>query len=205
MEQKSTTVELVKKRILSNELEPEQRINESKLAEEIGISRTPLREALNSLQSEGLVTNDKGKGFYVAPLSKQDALELYSLIGTLESAMLKDIGVQAMSNIIKLKKLDEKIKENPSDFELIERLSNEFHFLLLSNGKNQRMKKLINQYWEQIERYENVCNHQLDYVQISVLQHNKIVEALECMDVELAANLLLEHWRFCGQSIADML
>jgi DNA-binding GntR family transcriptional regulator len=77
--------ELLRQRIFRRELEPGSWIDEVKLAQEYGISRTPLREALKVLAAEGLVTMKVRRGAYVTEVSEQDLAEVYHLLALLES------------------------------------------------------------------------------------------------------------------------
>src|SRR3954452_15317305 len=77
--------ELLRQRIFSRELAPGSWIDEMKLAEEYGISRTPLREALKVMAAEGLVTMKVRRGAYVTEVSEQDLSEVYHLLSLLES------------------------------------------------------------------------------------------------------------------------
>src|SRR3982751_3836883 len=77
--------ELLRQRIFRRELEPGSWIDELKLAEEYGISRTPLREALKVLAAEGLVTMKVRRGAYVTEVSEQDLADVYHLLALLES------------------------------------------------------------------------------------------------------------------------
>src|SRR6187549_3157517 len=77
--------ELLRQRIFNRELAPGSWIDELKLAEEYGISRTPLREALKVLAAEGLVTMKVRRGAYVTEVSEQDLAEVYHLLSLLES------------------------------------------------------------------------------------------------------------------------
>src|SRR5881394_2371254 len=77
--------ELLRQRIFSRELEPGGWIDELKLAEEYGISRTPLREALKVLAAEGLVTMKVRRGAYVTEVSEKDLSDVYHLLSLLES------------------------------------------------------------------------------------------------------------------------
>src|SRR5512145_909709 len=77
--------ELLRQRIFRRELEPGSWIDEVKLAEEYGISRTPLREALKVLAAEGLVTMKVRRGAYVTEMSEKDLTDVYHLLSLLES------------------------------------------------------------------------------------------------------------------------
>lgn len=77
--------ELVRQRIYSRELEPGSWIDEMKMVEELGISRTPLREALKVLAAEGLITMKVRRGAYVTEVSEKDLRDIYHLLALLES------------------------------------------------------------------------------------------------------------------------
>src|SRR5687767_16014541 len=77
--------ELLRQRIFKRELEPGSWIDEMKIAEEYGISRTPLREALKVLAAEGLVTMKVRRGAYVTEVSEKDLSDVYHLLSLLES------------------------------------------------------------------------------------------------------------------------
>ncbi|MBU6503561.1 MAG: GntR family transcriptional regulator, partial [Burkholderiales bacterium] len=77
--------ELLRQRIFSRELEPGSWIDELRLAEQYGISRTPLREALKVLAAEGLVTMKVRRGAYVTEVSERDLADVYHLLGLLEA------------------------------------------------------------------------------------------------------------------------
>jgi DNA-binding GntR family transcriptional regulator len=87
--------ELLRQRIFRRELEPGSWIDEVKLAEEYGISRTPLREALKVLAAEGLVTMKVRRGAYVTEVSERDLADVYHLLSLLESDAAGVVAAQA--------------------------------------------------------------------------------------------------------------
>ena len=87
--------ELLRQRIFRRELEPGSWIDELKLAEEYGISRTPLREALKVLAAEGLVTMKVRRGAYVTEVNDKDLRDVYHLLSLLESDAAGVVAVQA--------------------------------------------------------------------------------------------------------------
>src|SRR5512145_946508 len=87
--------ELLRQRIFKRELEPGSWIDEIKLAEEYGISRTPLREALKVLATEGLVTMKVRRGAYVTEVSDSDLADVYHLLALLESDAAEVVATRA--------------------------------------------------------------------------------------------------------------
>src|SRR6516164_2816173 len=79
---------LLRERIVSGGLMPGNRLQDVQLAAELGVSRTPVREALLRLEGEGLVESDPNRGFFVAPLSRKEVLEIYPIVWSLECLAL---------------------------------------------------------------------------------------------------------------------
>ena len=95
--------ELLRQRIFSRELEPGSWIDELKIAQDFGISRTPLREALKVLAAEGLVTMKVRRGAYVTEVSERDLADVYHLLGLLESdaaAVVASTGSQSELKVL---------------------------------------------------------------------------------------------------------
>src|SRR6516164_2754414 len=79
---------LIRERIVKGELLPGNRLQDVQLAAALGVSRTPVREALLRLEREGLVESDPNRGFFVAPLSRKEVLETYPIVWSLECLAL---------------------------------------------------------------------------------------------------------------------
>src|SRR5215213_4075891 len=104
--------ELLRQRIFRRELEPGSWIDELKLAEEYGISRTPLREALKVLAAEGLVTMKVRRGAYVTEVSDKDLTDVYHLLALLESDAAGVVATQAtVSQLKELQGLHEELEK----------------------------------------------------------------------------------------------
>ena len=103
--------ELLRQRIFSRELEPGSWIDELKLAQEYGISRTPLREALKVLAAEGLVTMKLRRGAYVTEVSDKDLSDVYHLLSLLESDAAAAVAASATpQQIDELRALHEELE-----------------------------------------------------------------------------------------------
>ena len=100
--------ELLRQRIFARELEPGSWIDELRIAEELGISRTPLREALKVLAAEGLVTMKVRRGAYVTEVSEKDLRDVYHLLALLESDAARVVAARASAaQLAELKTLGE--------------------------------------------------------------------------------------------------
>src|SRR6058998_260746 len=124
--------ELLRQRIFRRELEPGSWIDEVKLAQEYGISRTPLREALKVLAAEGLVTMKLRRGAYVTEVSERDLAEVYHLLSLLESDAAAVVAQDASdAEIAELVTLHQKLERSVDDRDAFFAANEGFHFRLL--------------------------------------------------------------------------
>jgi DNA-binding GntR family transcriptional regulator len=185
----------VLERILSGKLSPGGRVNESRLAKELHVSRTPLREALFQLEREGFVRSDRDRGFSVEPMSAREIRELYPILWTLECLALRLCGPRATLAVPKLIKLNNKLHSthNPKRALI---LDNSWHETLLASCPNRRLQDHIQGLRLAIRRYELVYMRELPLINVSVHQHQEIAKAVRDGDTALALDKLEENWRF---------
>src|SRR5262249_55563968 len=102
-------------RIVEGRFPPGSRLPDVQLAAELGVSRTPVREALLRLVREGLVDSDPNRGFFVAPLCRRDVLETYPLVWTLECLALQCCGPPSSDLIKALRQINADMAAVPGD------------------------------------------------------------------------------------------
>src|SRR5206468_8413571 len=125
--------ELLRQRIFRRELEPGSWIDEVKLAQEYGISRTPLREALKVLAAEGLVTMKLRRGAYVTEVSERDLAEVYHLLALLESDAAMVVAQTASAvQIAELLVLHQQLEDEVGDRDRFFAANERFHMKLLA-------------------------------------------------------------------------
>lgn len=183
------------KRLISGELEPEHAINESELASELGISRSPLREALVGLEYEGLVDSTPGKGFTVAPLEAEMAKELYELAGDLEALALDKSPIPDITTLDKLQELDQERKTSNGIERAVE-LDETWHDTLLAECPNSELLRLIDQVRLQLHRYIVAFHTDPDQHAQALRHHHNVLSALREDDLEEAAKQLKQHWLY---------
>jgi DNA-binding GntR family transcriptional regulator len=188
--------QIVRDRILSGELAPGSRITESRLAAELGVSRTPLREALFNLESDGFVRSDLARGFSVAPLSVREVRESYPILQALESLALRSIGQLAVAAAPELRKINQELGAVAGDSARGQLIDHRWHDVLLAACPNKRLLDLIARLKETVSRYERLYMRDASLVAASVAQHLRVIDALESSDLERAVRELEENWRF---------
>src|SRR6187402_2520543 len=136
--------ELLRQRIFRRELEPGSWIDEMKLAEEYGISRTPLREALKVLATEGLVTMKVRRGAYVTEVSDKDLSDVYHLLSLLESDAAGVVAQRATDAEIKeLQALHDQLEKAVADTDRFFVLNERFHMRLLEIAGNRWRDQMV--------------------------------------------------------------
>lgn len=190
----------VLERILSGKLSPGSRVNESRLAKELNVSRTPLREALFQLEREAFVRSDRDRGFSVEPMSGREIRELYPMLWTLECLALRLCGPRATLAVPSLTKLNNQLRttRNPKRALI---LDNTWHETLLASCPNRRLQDHIQGLRLAIRRYELVYMRELPLINVSVHQHQEIIKAVKDGDTGLALEKLEENWHFSMQEL----
>lgn len=181
-------------RILDGSLPPGERLNESRLADEFGASRTPLREALSRLHREGLVVSRPHRGFFVADLSAGEARELYECLALLESNALELAGTPDPDRLEELDLLNDRLELARTVSSAID-LNTEWHQLLLSACPNRHLLELVEGVRTKVRRYEFAFFAPgPERIAASVRLHRRILDALAAGDLSTARRALVAHW-----------
>jgi DNA-binding GntR family transcriptional regulator len=187
-------------RIVSGELEPGGRINESQLSLELGLSRTPLREALMTLEREGFVRSEVNRGFIVAAPSSHEAREIYPILWTLEGLALRETGSLAGTILPELERINQEFAAANLEPKQAIQLDSAFHETLISRCPNRRLLELVRSHRQLLQRYEHVLLGDLlgdnSLIPHSVAQHAIIIQSLRFNDLNTAVAALEQNWRF---------
>jgi DNA-binding GntR family transcriptional regulator len=188
--------ELLRERIFRQELEPGSWIDELKLAEEYGISRTPLREALKVLATEGLVTMKLRRGAYVTEVSQRDLSEVYHLLALLESDAASVVAERADDRQLReLQDLHERLAGAVSDREEFFRVNESFHRRLLTLADNRWREQMVNDLRKVMKLNRHHSLLKTGRIDESLAEHEAIMQALLSRDAKGAAQRMQEHFR----------
>lgn len=176
-------------------LQPGERLMEIQLAEDLGVSRTPVREAIRKLEMEGYVIMMPRRGTYVADLSIRDINEVFEIRTSLES-LASGLAAERI-NEDELEKLQRLLVEigayiKSGDMEGIVRTDTEFHDLLYQASRNTRLVGIISNLREQLTRFRTTSMSFPGRLKATLEEHRKIVEAIAQGD-EKAARKAAEH------------
>jgi DNA-binding GntR family transcriptional regulator len=179
--------------IVNNKLPPGTAIVERDISNMLGISRTPVREALKQLESEGLIWHFPLRGTFVSEITTQDVEEIFSLREVLEETALKtaihEIRDEELCKLeTMLNSLDEK-----TPYERYYNTDRELHNLIIRNGHNKRLTQFLETLNSQMERLRRISALTPKRMQKSKQEHLAIVEVLKQRDFEKTAELLKQH------------
>jgi DNA-binding GntR family transcriptional regulator len=185
----------LKKLIVTGKLQPGEKVIMSKLAEQYEISRTPLREALRQLQSEGLIIQEQST-MKIVELNKKDFLELYQTRLVLEKEVVNSIAdLIPDEGFAKMEALLEESKvamEQGDPFKILE-LNTQFHELLLSYCPNHRMIQLLNHVRSLLLIYRANINKKAKNNKEILKEHKEVLAALKARNKEEAVKRIENH------------
>lgn len=184
----------VRRRIVHGELADGARINEVRLAAELGVSRTPLREGLGQLVAERVVRIEPRRGFFVAPFTIAEFEQLYDIRPLLDPEALRLAGIPSPASLDRLDKTNRRMlaaKTPPAAIDL----DDEWHMELLAACPNRVLVELIQQIIGRTRRYEYALFRETENVWTATTEHEGIVAALRRGDLAAACSLLEQNMR----------
>lgn len=188
--------EALREAIINGQLEPGERLMEIQLAEELGVSRTPVREAIRKLELEGLVLMVPRKGAYVASLSMKDVVEVFEIRGALEG-LAAALAAERITDE-ELEKLERQYVKSVEQMEKADlkgmvEVDTGFHQILYQASRNERLAQIINNLREQIQVFRQTSLSYPGRMRIALQEHREIVDAISARDPETARRLAQEH------------
>lgn len=182
-------------RMRTGGVQPGEEINEVQLAAELGVSRTPLREALIALETEGQIESENGKGFRFVPFTAREFEELSPIIAALEGLALELSPADELKRIgMELARLAAEFTANVAQHSLVIQRDNEWHELMLSACRNERLMELTASVRLAVHRYESLLVSDGAMIERSSLEHVAIAQHLIDGDLRGAQEALRANW-----------
>ncbi|HEY6934467.1 MAG TPA: GntR family transcriptional regulator [Marmoricola sp.] len=194
--------------IASGEMRPGAQVVQDSLAEELGVSRVPLREALKTLEAEGLVTYRPHHGYFVTELSLDDLLEVYRIRELLETeAVTTALPLLTAGDVDRLAEAEEDIRRAAAATEIFSmaQANRRFHFALIEGCGRPRLIRLIGVLWDSTEVYRSVYftdevnRDRVDH------EHRRLVAAIQDRDLDAVLHVLDEHRRHAIEALRPVL
>lgn len=189
-------LERLRKAIMDGSYEPGDRLVETAIADGMGVSRTPVREAFRQLEIEGLAENVPRRGTVVKGISKSDILEIYQIREVLEGLAFR----LACSNILEAKIIELKDKLikmeeciDHGDIHEYWKYHDEFHNSILYLSNNQRLIDQMKQIYEYLSKLRNFTLVMNKRRRVAMTEHKALIEAFEKKDENLAEQIGRDH------------
>jgi len=182
--------------IVNGTLRAGERLMEIQLAEDMGVSRTPVREAIRKLELEGFVVMLPRKGAYVADISIKDINEVFEIRTALDG-LAAGLAAERITEG-ELEQLERLLVEigkpiEQGDLELVVEIDTRFHDVLYKASRNDRLVGIIGNLRELFQRFRTISMAFPGRIKETVEEHKRLVEAISQRDVELAQRLAREH------------
>lgn len=188
--------ESIRGAIISGILKPGERLMEVQLAEKLGVSRTPIREAIRKLELEGLVIMIPRKGAYVADLSIKDITDVLEVRGALESLAAGLAALRMTEEEIEdlemiAVQFNQAIEEN--DMDKMVQKDIEFHDKIFKATRNERLIQISNNLREQVQRFRIMYIEKSNKSKKLAKDHYEIAEAISQRNIDKAEELAKKH------------
>jgi DNA-binding GntR family transcriptional regulator len=192
--------------IITGVLRPGERLMESQLAEELGVSRTPVREAIRKLELEGFLVMVPRKGAYVAGISLKDIADVFEVRAALES-----LATELAAERITEEELEELERILVRKSEIIEQgdivkfveCDKKFHDTLYRASRNRRLMQILSNLQDEVHRFRSVSLAHPGRMRTALDEHRKVVEALADRDIVRAKALAWKHIESAENSLLE--
>ena len=204
---KQNVTNLLREAIVDGSLAAGEELNQAQIAERLGISRGPVREALGQLEQEGLIVSTPYKGVVVTSLTPTYVRELYSLRGALETFAVR-LGIERNDpkDVAQLRSIVEKMRKAAADGDekKLARLDLEFHSSLIHMARHDLLEKTWATLKIGVRRSLRTRHSIYESLEEVVGSHPSLIDAIEARDVEHATHQLREHIHDAGERIVEV-
>ena len=197
LSQTERAARVIKEQILKGALAPGSNHLEGELAAMLGISRTPVREALLMLEAQGLVEIVPRRGVRIVPLSARDMEEIYQILTELESLAAAEVAAKKPSPA-ELAGLAECLRDMEAALKADDRIAwaeadDQFHRQLIALAGNRRLQQIVQTVWDQVHRARMLTLHIRPAPHQSNKDHRALFDAIAKGDAEAARHIHREH------------
>lgn len=200
----------IRNAIIDGRLIPGSRLTEQDLVSMLGVSRTPLREALLLLDSEGFIDMLPRKGAVVSAITQEDVEEIYGAKSILESAAAKlacdKMTYETIEALTELtNEMEAAINDERNDYRTMLNLNSEFHQMMSDAGGNKRISQFIRNLRSQTLRYNYIYLSLRSRIETSITDHRHMIEALKHRDKVRIEQLIQEHNASACRSLCEFI
>lgn len=184
----------IRQLILTGVLLPGEKVNQADLAQRLGVSRVPVREALASLRSEGLVESRANTGFTVVRPTVEDLVEIYLMRGLLEGALLESVDLELV-DVEELRRLNRQLGslDPVADFAAYREANERFHFAIFEHSPQRMVRRQVEQLWTLSEFYRSIYIRGVGAHERVIDDHERIIDAIARADRDELIAMSNEH------------
>ena len=205
--QEAVLVEL-RTALTAGKLLPGQQLVQEELAENLGVSRVPIRESLKILEGEGLVTYHPNRGYFVTELSTTDLIEVYRIREILETeALTQAVAEVSDADIADIELILARVETaaRTGDIHELTEANRAFHFAIIELSGMNRLSRLIRQLWDASDIYRTVYFRDPVNRERINLEHKKIIDALKSRDAQALIAAQNHHRNEAVQALGSLI
>lgn len=205
--QEAVLVEL-RRAILEGTLAPGAQILQDRIAEQFGVSRVPVREALKILEGEGQVSYSPHRGYFVTELDVGELIEVYHIRGILEPEAVRRAMTSLSDddrNLMHAAVADIEAADEAGDIVRLTAANRRFHFALMDPCGMPRLIRVIRQLWDSTDPYRSVYFSERQHRDLVNREHREIIDAVHAGDADQVVHLLEEHRAHAVESLRRLL
>jgi DNA-binding GntR family transcriptional regulator len=183
----------IREMVMQRQLLPGQQLRQEELAQQIGISRGPIREALQILGVDGVVKYERNRGYFVTQFSSDEMSQLYLARDLLESAVLKGLGEVPEASLASIVATNEAIRGAGTDIDVMMASNDRFHADILDLSRQRLLVAEIQRIWRMSVAYRALSLSVLSDAAAVAEEHDAMIDALRAQDGERLADLWRSH------------
>ena len=182
-------------KVVSGELMPGEQIRQQEMAEDLGVSRVPLREALNVLADQGLLVHRPNSGYFVAKRAPNELAQIRRILQLLENELLASIAWPDDETLDALTELNAQMRAvaMDEDWTPLVRLNREFHIAVFSLSPSQLILEEVKRLWSLADIFIATKMSDLNARLRTVDEHDRIIESLRRRDHRICLDVMEEH------------
>ncbi|WP_162890733.1 GntR family transcriptional regulator [Suicoccus acidiformans] len=200
---KEKAYKVLRQQIVNQELPPGTPLIETDIAEQLGMSRTPVREAIRRLAQDGLVVNMSSRTTIVSQINQHDVEEIFTVRIALETLALEESFTKITQEEINSLRRQYDLLEDNFTYSEAYKIDLNFHALWVENSGNQRLANILDMLNGQTERYRRYSHKVEERSQASINEHLAILDQIEAQNLTAAKEALASHLTNTMHNIQD--
>ena len=179
--------------VLRRELLPGEQLRQEDLAQRIGISRGPIREALQVLAVEGVVRYERNRGYFITRFTTDEMQQLYTIRDLLESTMLERLPIPPESVLAELREINEQIRTGGDQLGTVIELNSRFHDLMLQQSGMRILHEQLHHISRMTTAYQALSINAFTDWELLASDHDQLIAALEAGDNDALCVAARDH------------